>query len=130
MNGVWSTMTIGGKTADVYDPPSGRPRFGVLHLHGYGLKTLHGETAFTRWFDAFNLACVCPHGQRSWWADRVCAEFDPAVTAERYLLDAVVPYFHERWKLAPRALAVQGICMGGQGALRLAFKHPDVFAVA
>ncbi len=129
MNGEWSTITIGGKTVDVYAPPGGRPRFGVLHLHGYGLKTLRGETAFTRWFDEFNLGCVCPHGQRSWWADRVCAEFDPAVTAERYLLDTVVPFLKERWDLAPRAVAIQGISMGGQGALRLAFKHPELFAV-
>jgi S-formylglutathione hydrolase FrmB len=129
MNGVWSMVEIGGKTADVYDPPGGRPRFGVLHLHGYSLQTLRGDTTFTRWFDDFNLACVCPHGQHSWWADRVCAEFDATLTPERYLLDAVVPYFQQRWDLSPRALAVQGIGMGGQGALRLAFKHPQLFAV-
>jgi pimeloyl-ACP methyl ester carboxylesterase len=129
MKGTWSSVTIGGKTADVYDPPGGRPRFGVLHLHGHGLKTLRDETAFSRWFDEFNLACICPHGQRSWWADRVCAEFDPVLTAERYLLDTVVPFFAERWNLSPRALAMQGISMGGQGALRLAFKHPERFAV-
>ena len=129
MNGVWSTVAIGGKTADVYDPPGGRPRFGVLHLHGYSLKTLREETAFSRWFDEFNLSCVCPHGQHSWWADRVCAEFDATVTAERYLLDAVVPYFLSRWNLPPQALGLQGISMGGQGALRLAFKHPQLFAV-
>lgn len=129
MNGVWSTVEIGGKTADVYEPPGGRPRFGVLHLHGYGLETLRDQTAFTRWFDAFHLACVCPQGQRSWWADRICAEFDPAITPEGYLLNAVVPFFQQRWGLSPRALAVQGISMGGQGALRLAFKQPQVFAV-
>jgi pimeloyl-ACP methyl ester carboxylesterase len=129
MNGVWSTVEIGGKTADVYDPPGNRPRFGVLHLHGYGLETLPGDTAFTRWFDEFNMACVCPHGQRSWWADRICHEFDPVITPERYLLDAVAPYFGQRWNLPSQALALQGISMGGQGALRLAFKHPQRFAV-
>ena len=56
MNGVWSTVEIGGKTADIYNPPGGRPRFGVLHLHGYSLKTLRDETAFSRWFDEFNLS--------------------------------------------------------------------------
>src|SRR5437764_5275752 len=127
---MWTTVDIAGKTADVFDPPTAsRPRFALLYLHGIGLETLATSPIYTHLLETNQLACVCPHGQRSWWADRVCAEFDPQVTPERHLLGAVVPFFHERWKLAPRALAVQGICMGGQGVLRLAFKHPDVFAV-
>src|SRR4029078_6463104 len=129
MNGVWSTAEIAGKTADVYDPPGDRPGFGVVHLHPHSLKTISAVHAYSRWFDQFNLACVCPHGGPCWWADRVCPDFDPQVTPERHVLDAVVPYFRERWGLPPRSLAIQGICMGGQGALRLAFKHPDTFAV-
>jgi S-formylglutathione hydrolase len=126
--GNWSRADIAGKPADVYDPPGdARPRFGVLYLHGIGLETLATADVFTRLFAQLRLACVCPHGQRSWWADRVCAEFDPKVTPERYLLDAVLPFFAERWGLRPRAIGLLGISMGGQGALRLAFKHPDTF---
>lgn len=131
MNGQWSTIEIAGKPADVYEPPpTSPPRFGSLHLHGVGLETLRDRPAFTRWFDEFNLACVCPHGGRSWWTNRICAEFDPHVTPERHLLDSVVPFFQQRWGIQPRAIAVQGISMGGQGALRLAFKHPALFSVA
>lgn len=63
---------------------------------------------------------------RSWWADRVCPEFDPVLTAERHLLDNVLPWMRERWG---KAVAVAGISMGGQGALRLGFKYPDLFPV-
>src|SRR5262249_47877597 len=35
----------------------------------------------------------------------------------------------ERWDLTPPAIGIQGISMGGQGALRLAFKHPQQFPV-
>jgi esterase/lipase superfamily enzyme len=130
LNGAWSTIEIAGKKADVYEPPSlGRPRFGILHLHPLGLETLRDRPAFTRLFDELKLPCVCPQGQRSWWADRICTEFDPHITAERYLLDCVVPYFRERWHLTPRAIGIQGISMGGQGALRLAFKHPEILPV-
>jgi esterase/lipase superfamily enzyme len=130
MTGTWTKADIAGKTADVYDPPGeARPRFGVLYLHGYGLETLAGADAFTKLLAELRLACVCPHGQRSWWADRVCPEFDPHVTPERYLLDAVLPFFAARWGLRPRAIGLLGISMGGQGALRLAFKHPDTFPV-
>jgi pimeloyl-ACP methyl ester carboxylesterase len=128
MHGTWHTLDIGGKAADVYEPPE-RPRFGVLHLHGVGLESLRDRPAFTRLFDDFRLACVCPRGGRCWWADRVCREFDPEMTPERYLLDHVLPFFEQRWGLGLRTVAVQGISMGGQGALRLAFKYSQRFPV-
>jgi S-formylglutathione hydrolase len=127
MNGAWSAVAIAGKPADVYDPPGGRPRFGTLYLHPVGLETLPGNAAFTALFDELRLACVCPHGGRCWWADRVCGEFDPHLTPQRHLLDHVLPYFQARWGLAPPALGLLGISMGGQGALRLAFQHPRLF---
>lgn len=130
MRGTWTSEEIRGKRADIYEPPRGaRVRFGILHLHGVGLETLRDRPAFTRLFDELRLACVCPHGQRSWWGDRVCAEFDPQITPERYLLGSVLPFFQERWGLAPRAIGLQGISMGGQGALRLAFKQARLFPV-
>jgi S-formylglutathione hydrolase len=132
MSGAWTTVELAGKPVDVYEPPGpARPRFGVLHLHGVGLRMLpeHGA-AFTAAFAEHGLACLAPHGQRSWWADRVCPEFDPRLTPERHLLDNVLPYFERRWGIRPPAVGVQGISMGGQGALRLAFKYPDLFPVA
>jgi S-formylglutathione hydrolase len=129
MKGTWSRENLAGKAADVYQPAGSAPRFGILFLHGHGLETLRDRPAFTRLFDELRLACVCPHGQRSWWVDRVCPEFDPVLSPERHLLDQVLPFFQERWQLAPRAVALLGISMGGQGALRLAFKHPKLFPV-
>ena len=128
MSGTWTTQTVGGKNIDVFDPP-GKPRFGVLFLHGVGLGTLVDKPVFTGWLEKLQLACVCPHGQRSWWVDRICTEFDPRVTPERFLLADVMPYFKERWGLAARAVGLTGVSMGGQGALRLAFKHPEIFPV-
>jgi enterochelin esterase-like enzyme len=127
---MWTVADIAGKPADVYDPsgPS-RPRFALLFLHAVGLETLPTCPVYCRLLDALRLACVCPHGQHSWWADRACAEFDPQVTAERHLLDRVLPFIRDRWGLAPPAIGLFGISMGGQGALRLAFKHPRLFPV-
>ncbi len=128
MSGTWTRADIAGKPADVYDPSGGaRPRFGVLYLHGASLETLTGRPVFARLFDELRLGCVCPHGDYSWWADRVWPGFDSKVTAEKYLLQSVLPYFRERWGLAPPAVGLLGYSMGGQGALRLAFKHPDTF---
>jgi S-formylglutathione hydrolase len=130
MNGTWTRVEIAGKPADVFDPPGEqRPRFGVLFLHPVGQETLSGNAAFTALFAELRLACVCPTGGFSWWADRICPDFDPVVTAAHYLLDSVLPFFASRWNLRPPGIGVTGISMGGQGALRLAFEHPQTFPV-
>lgn len=126
---TWTQHLIANKPADVFDPPEG-PRFGVLFLHPYGLETLPGNEAWTRILAELRLACICPHAGRSWWADRVCREFDSNLTPERHLLNNVIPFFKSRWNLHPPAIGVTGISMGGQGALRLAFKHSTLFPVA
>ena len=127
---AWSRVDIAGKAADVYEPPGPeRPHFGVLHLHGAGLETLHDKPLYTRLLETLNLACVCPHGQQCWWGDRVYAGLDEEVSPERFLLEQVLPYFRTRWNLAPPSVGLQGISMGGQGAIRLAFKYPDIFPV-
>ncbi len=130
MAGSWTAEVIAGKPADVFTPAGNAPpRFGVLFLHAVGLETLVDRPAFTNLLAESRLACVCPHGQHSWWTDRICREFDTTQTAERYVLDAVVPYFKTRWNLAPPAIGLLGISMGGQGALRLAFRHAQTFPV-
>src|SRR5438105_4370424 len=110
MPGTWSAAVLGDKPADVYLPPE-PPRFGVLYLHDLGETSLRDRPAFTRWFDEFRLACVCPRGQGCWWADRVCPEFDPRLTPERYLLDQVVGHAAG---LGPHGLGLLSIGMGGQ----------------
>lgn len=126
---MWTRESIGGKAADIFTPPA-KPRFGVIFLHGIGLETLRDNPVYTALLEKWSLVGVSPHGQRSFWLDRVCQEFDPAITPEQYLLDAVVPFLRERWGFGPRGIGVFGISMGGQGALRLALRHPQVFPVA
>jgi S-formylglutathione hydrolase len=129
MSGTWSVADVAGKPTEVYEPAGGRPRFGIVYLHDVGRESLRDRPAFTGLFDTLRLSCVCPHGDHSWWADRHCPEFDPHKTAERYVLGQIVPFFQARWDLSERAIGLLGIGMGGQGVLRLAFKHPDRFAV-
>jgi S-formylglutathione hydrolase FrmB len=67
--------------------------------------------------------------RRSWWTNRICEEFDPRLTAYRHVLDNVVPYIGERWNARPPQIGLLGTSMGGQGALRFAFLHPNLFPV-
>ena len=130
MNGIWTDIEVAGKRVEIYEPPANPlPRFGVIYLHPLGLETLRDRPAFTKFLDAYKLVCVCPHAKRSWWVDRVCPEFDAKLTAEQHVLKNVMPIFAERWRLPPRSVGVFGISMGGQGAVRLAFRYPKLFPV-
>lgn len=127
MSGAWEQVLIAGKPADVFEPANGQPRFLVLFLHDIYGGTLARHPTLTPILEATGVACICPFGDESWWTDRICPQFDQQITAERYLLDKVMPNLAERWQVGQRAVGLLGIDMGGQGALRLAFKYPHRF---
>ena len=127
----WTTATIAGHACEVYDPPQRNPHgYVLLYLHGVHMNRLHDKPAFVDEFDRHGLPVVCPMTKRSWWTDKICQEFDPQITAERHVLDRVLPFIAERFGSRPPQIGLLGTSMGGQGALRLAYKHPNVFPVA
>jgi S-formylglutathione hydrolase len=128
MSGSWTAVDIAGKTADIYNPPM-PPRFVLIYLHGVGQETLADRREYTDLFAKHNLGCIVPRGGFTWWSDRPLPEYDPLRTAEQYLRRDVVPYVAQRWAISTRAVGLLGVSMGGQGALRLAFKHPTEFPV-
>lgn len=126
----WTRIEIEGKPADLFEPAvKSKPKAAVLFLHPLGEESPAINEAYTAAFRKFNLPVVAPHGRRSWWVDRVCKEFDPVLTAEQHLLRNVAPWMEARWNLGPRMIAVAGISMGGQGAVRFGFKYPERFTV-
>jgi S-formylglutathione hydrolase FrmB len=128
--GNWSEAQVAGHTCEVYEPPAPSPHgYVVIYLHGVHQNRLHDKPAFLREFDRHGLRVVCPRTARSWWADKICAEFDPQITAERYVVDPVVEWIGQRWGTTPTQIALLGTSMGGQGALRIAFRHPRKFNV-
>lgn len=128
--GTWHAVTIAGKTADWFEPSRPSPhRFTVLFLHGHGELTLRENAVYSGLFEQHGLRCLCPHGRRSWWGERVCHEFDPLLTPRRHLLDNVLPWLNEQARVTPPAIALTGVSMGGQGALRLAYQQPTLFPV-
>jgi pimeloyl-ACP methyl ester carboxylesterase len=126
--GRWSQVEIAGHLADIYEPPTPSPQgFAAIYLHGVHQKPLTG--AFCRMFDRFGWRVCCPRSKRSWWTDKICSEFDPTITAEKYVLTKVLPWMAETWQARPPRIGIFGTSMGGQGALRMAFKHPDKLPV-
>jgi S-formylglutathione hydrolase len=128
MSGTWTAVHIAGKTADVFDPV-GKPRFALIYLHGIGQETLADRLVFTKLFEDLRVGCLVPRGGLTWWSDRRLPEYDSERTAEQYIRREIVTYVRQRWLLPDRCTGLFGISMGGQGALRMAFKRPDEFPV-
>jgi hypothetical protein len=125
----WNRTQIAEHPADVFDPGTGALPFALLFLHDEASSTPATDSAFTAELKKQRLRCVAPHAGSSWWVDRVCTPFDPTLTAEKHILDNVVPWMEYTAPLGPRSIALGGVGMGGQGAVRLGFRHPARFPV-
>ncbi len=126
----WTTQTVAGHPVDVYQPPRVNERgYVVLYLHGVHLNKLHDKQPFMREFDRHGLTVVCPWTARSWWTDKICQEFDPGVSAREHLLTNVLPFIEQHLSAKPPQIAVLGTSMGGQGALNLSYRYPNLFPV-
>jgi S-formylglutathione hydrolase FrmB len=131
MPGTWSEVELAGHACEVYEPPRPGPHgYVVIYLHGVHLNRLRDKQDFVDEFDRHALRVICPYTARSWWSDKICGEFDPQITAERFVAEHVLEWIARHWDARPPRIALVGTSMGGQGALRIAFKHPQVFPVA
>lgn len=128
--GQWSQVEVAGHRCEVFEPAVPNEHgYVVLYLHGVHLGRLSEHDAYTSLLARHGLRAIAPFTARSWWTDRICREFDPNITAARYVTDQIVPYIGQRWDIRPPRIALFGTSMGGQGALRLSFKHPNTFPV-
>lgn len=130
IEGHWEEVKIRGYVADVYVPPQLNPHhYALIYLHGVHLVRLLEKPAFSQEFARHGFPVVAPRTGRSWWTNRICPDFDPEITAERYVVQDVVRYVTERFSSSPGQIGLFGTSMGGQGALRLGFLHPNLFPV-
>ncbi|MBI2823387.1 MAG: esterase [Planctomycetia bacterium] len=126
----WTREIVDGHPCEFFEPPApSEHAYVVLYLHGVHLATLGGNEVYTREFARHGLRAIVPMTRRSWWADRICPEFDATITAQQYVLDRVLPVVQKRWGATPPRVALLGTSMGGQGALRFSFKFPDRFPI-
>jgi len=127
---MWTQGEISGHACEIYEPPTPNPHgFVAVYLHGVHQNRLSDQPVFTAELARHGLRTVCPQTQRSWWTDKICPEFDRRFTAERYVVDHVLPWITENWQAQPPQIGIFGTSMGGQGALRFAFRHPNKFPV-
>ncbi len=128
--GGWSEIQVAGHLCDIYEPP--RPSehdYVLIYLHGVHLSRLCDKSEFAACFDRFGFRVVAPFAGPCWWTDRICPVFDAEITAEQYVRQFAMEFIGQRWNAAPPQVAPFGTSMGGQGALRMAYRFPDTFPV-
>jgi len=126
--GTWTQVELAGHICRTYEPASPSPHnYTIVYLHCSEAASLRSYAAFVREFDRYGLRVIEPITGRSWWTDRIWPDFDATISAEAYVLKHVLPFVAEKWNSSPPRLALLGVSMGGQGALRMAYKYPNIF---
>lgn len=127
----WTVEQVAGHPADVFRPkrrhPEGRV---VVYLHGVHLGRLVNNPHATQLLASQGVVCVAPVTGRCWWLDLPCPDFAAGRTPEAHVREHVIPWIAAEFGQEPPLVGLLGTSMGGQGAIRLALKYPDVFPVA
>jgi S-formylglutathione hydrolase len=124
-------VTVAGHRAHVFEPAQPNAHgWTVVFLHDIDGGGLHGRQAYLDQFERRGLPCIAPVSGRSWWTQRIWADFDANVSTEQYVIEHILGYVDQRWGSRAPQVAILGIGMGGQGALRLSFKFPNRLPVA
>ncbi len=123
---MWTTIDCGGQACEVFEPA--RSRLGaVIYLHDAEQRSLRDRQPFVESFERFGLSVVAPQAGPIWWTDRDCPTFDARQSAQEFVCKDVVQLIAERWCIRPPAIGLLGFEMGGQGALRMAYRFPNLF---
>ena len=126
----WSTITVAGHECELYEPPLPRSGRAVIYLHGVRERWLQELPGLRDQIEAAAVPAIAPRAGRSWWLDKRLPAFDPEITAERYVVEHVRAELERRFGVQPPGIGLIGTSMGGQGALRLSYRYPQLFPVA
>ena len=110
-------------------------RYPVLYfLHGLGdnEQTLFNSGGWTLLDDLRNqhkkgdFLIVAPEGRRSFYINSA----DGSIRYSDFFLQEFIPQVESKYRILPGRVgrAISGISMGGYGALRFAFAHPELFS--
>jgi S-formylglutathione hydrolase FrmB len=106
-------------------------RYPVLYLlHGYsGNYTNWARHNAPKFAAAYDLIVVMPDAGNSWYLNWVEVEDGRKDNWEDYIVSDLIPHIDATFRTidAREGRAINGLSMGGYGALMLGLKHPDKF---
>jgi S-formylglutathione hydrolase FrmB len=115
-------------------PPQRYPVLYFLHGLGDNEQTLFNTGGWTllddlrRQHKMGDFLIVAPEGRRSFYINSA----DGSVRYSDFFLQEFLPHIESKYRIRPgrAGRALSGISMGGYGALRFAFAHPELFSAA
>lgn len=123
-------IDVAGHDCELHTPSSPAPGKAVIYLHGVRERRLQDLAGLRDAIERASLPAIAPRAGRSWWLDRIMPSFDSTVTPERFVIDAIRSEVRHRFGVDSPGIALIGTSMGGQGALRIAYRHPTIFPIA
>lgn len=129
---AWTRCEIDGHPLEAFlpKPEPGRPPAAILHLRDRDDLPLQHQPAWRQAVEGSPLPVVSLAGGTSWWLDRIVPRFDSGISPEAFIRGPLTDWMRERFGLPAAAIALVGQGSGGQGALRLSYRHPSSFPVA
>jgi S-formylglutathione hydrolase FrmB len=114
------------------NPPQHYPVLYFLHGLGDNEKTLFNSGAWTMLDDLRqqrklgDFLIVAPEGRRTFFINSA----DGSVRYSDFFLQEFIPFIEKKYRISKGRSnrAITGISMGGYGALRFAFSHPEMFS--
>lgn len=142
---LWQTSLIANVTCDVFTPPAVKAI--IVFLHGMDGNTLLASEAWSQEALKASVSIIAPHGLGKvfadqpldhttapycWWLDagempihESSSTAQAPISPEAWLTDQLQPDLQETG--LPYVLA--GYEVGGQGALRVAYRHPRKYPI-
>jgi len=129
---VYLPASYSQPAASAKEPAARYPVLYFLHGLGDNEQTLFNSGGFTLLDDLHrqgkmgDFLIVEPEGRRSFYINSA----DGSVRYSDFLVREFIPQIEVKYRIRPGrdARAVSGISMGGYGALRLGFAHPEMFS--
>ena len=121
------SQALGKQSAMFVTVPDGEPPFRVVYLlHGHSddYTIWQRRTSIERYADEHKVMVAMLDGARSFYTDAR----DGAFRYEQHVLESV-RFVDSTFRTRPEAGArcIEGLSMGGYGAMKLGLKHPDLF---
>lgn len=127
----WSVISVVGHDCLLYEPDgAAEVPFASIFLHDRVANSASAmPSAVRQVVERHGLRTIVPWAPDAWWVDRIYGPFDASLTSERLVTDHVLAWVGERWGATPPQVALWGVGMGGQGALRIAYRQPERFPI-
>jgi len=125
-------LPAGYHTNDPKHPPRRYPVLYFLHGLGQNEQTLFNTGGWNLIEDLRqqhkigDFLMVAPEGMRSFYVNSA----DGSVRYSDFFLREFMPYIESKYRIRPgrEGRGITGVSMGGYGALRFAFAHPELFS--